>query len=153
MLSEQAAGIISQITETIAEIVFPNAEYAEQSVFIFLVDTYIRKIAHFTIYTVLGIFLFSAALNVERGALYKKALISMSIGLLYSMTDEFHQLFVAGRSGEITDVLIDFGGVVIGTVSVWLIYKIFVCQKKKKRKILKKLKIFCLILAICRFVL
>ena len=36
------------------------------------------------------------------------------ISVLYACTDEFHQIFVPGRSGEPTDVLIDAGGAVIG---------------------------------------
>ena len=133
-LSSGAADIITKITETITEIILPDAEVTEDVGFLLFINTYLRKIAHFTIYTVLGAFLFSAALNIENGAVYKKILISMAIGLLYSVTDEFHQLFVEGRSGEITDVLIDFGGVVLGTVFVLMIYKIFVCVKKKNLK-------------------
>ena len=41
-------------------------------------------------------------------------LISWLCGTLYAMTDEFHQLFVPGRSGEIRDVCLDSAGVLVG---------------------------------------
>ena len=34
--------------------------------------------------------------------------------VLYACSDEFHQLFVAGRAGRINDVLIDSAGAVLG---------------------------------------
>ena len=40
------------------------------------------------------------------------------IGFLYASTDEFHQTFVPGRSGEIRDILIDTFGVLLGALIV-----------------------------------
>ncbi len=34
-------------------------------------------------------------------------LLSLLIGIEYAALDEIHQLFVAGRSGQITNVMID----------------------------------------------
>ena len=48
-------------------------------------------------------------------------LISFIICVLYASIDEFHQLFVPGRSGQVTDVLIDLIGVVLGLLLVFLI--------------------------------
>ena len=43
----------------------------------------------------------------------------------YAMTDEFHQLFVPGRSGQVRDVLLDSCGAAVGVLLVlfvtWLI--------------------------------
>ena len=42
---------------------------------------------------------------------------------LYACSDEIHQLFVPGRSGMFTDVLIDTGGAVTGMlVSMLLMF-------------------------------
>ncbi len=49
-----------------------------------------------------------------------QALLAFSIGVLYAASDEFHQTFVPGRSGEIKDVCIDSVGVVAGIILVWL---------------------------------
>ena len=44
--------------------------------------------------------------------------------LLYACTDEIHQLFIEGRSGEIRDILVDSTGALIGMVLVSIILKI-----------------------------
>ena len=44
--------------------------------------------------------------------------ISFIICFLYASSDEFHQLFVPGRSGQVTDIFIDLIGVVLGLLLV-----------------------------------
>jgi len=82
----------------------------------------VRKSAHFTLYFILGIlvFLFVKDFTVMR---YKVVLISVLVVLLYSISDEVHQLFVPGRSGEILDVMIDTMGGFISTNILYLIYR------------------------------
>lgn len=74
----------------------------------------IRKLAHFTEYAILGALAFSALWKIGRTKL--RAVCASLFGLLYACTDEFHQLFVSGRSGQIRDVFIDFSGAVFGTL-------------------------------------
>ena len=38
----------------------------------------------------------------------------------YAATDEFHQLFIEGRSGEVRDVGIDSLGALLGLAAAWL---------------------------------
>ena len=97
------------------------------------VKSHIRKIAHFVGYTLLGSFLLGALLNTKIKRLILKISISASIGLFYSITDEFHQLFVPGRSGQISDVLLDFSGVSFGILICISIYKL-ICKKSQKTK-------------------
>ena len=57
--------------------------------------------------------------------------------ILYAMSDEFHQLFVPGRSGEIRDICIDSLGALLGIIimtCVISIVKFIICQIMKKRK-------------------
>lgn len=77
--------------------------------------TPVRKIAHFTIYLILGIltFLVLKEYNIENK---KQILFAVLICLLYATSDEIHQLFVPGRSGEIKDVLIDTAGSSLGVL-------------------------------------
>lgn len=72
----------------------------------------VRKMAHISAYFVLGILLFNLLREYK---LSKKRLIlaSIAIAILYAITDELHQLFVPGRSGEIGDVLIDSTAAII----------------------------------------
>ena len=45
-------------------------------------------------------------------------LISLLICIMYSCTDEIHQIFIEGRSGEILDVLIESIGSFIGIILI-----------------------------------
>lgn len=73
----------------------------------FLPVRVIRKIAHMTLYAILA---FCAACSQIKPS-FKKVLLFCAC---YACTDEFHQLFIPGRSGEIRDVCIDCLGACIG---------------------------------------
>ena len=73
----------------------------------------VRKAAHFLEYTMLGILL---VLALAQYPVQRRELAAVGIGFLYAMTDEFHQLFVSGRSGQLSDVAIDTAGVVCGVL-------------------------------------
>lgn len=78
-----------------------------------------RKMAHFSIYTILSIF----AYNTFQVVISQKKYVvvaTFAFCLLTAITDELHQIFVPGRSGEVRDVLIDTLGVCFGLVLVWL---------------------------------
>ena len=80
----------------------------------------IRKIAHFFVYFVLGILVLLTLkeYNVKKNICYYAILICF----LYSVSDEIHQLFVDGRSGEFLDVLLDTFGSMISIVCLWYFY-------------------------------
>lgn len=73
--------------------------------FPFLTDHMIRKAAHFAEYAVLGGLLFGATAGGKRSPAFPPLM-----GLLTAMTDETIQLFSEGRSGQISDVWLDFSG-------------------------------------------
>lgn len=54
-----------------------------------------------------------------------------AVGSLYAASDEFHQLFVPGRSGRLTDVLIDSAGLLAGILVVCLIKQLRKCYRRK----------------------
>ena len=87
-----------------------------QGVLPWLTDHLIRKAAHFTEYTVLGALLRAAFPARGRAAWMELALA----GLLAAMLDETIQLFSPGRSGQITDVWLDFAGFAVGVVMGWI---------------------------------
>lgn len=91
----------------------------------------IRKIAHFSIYTVVG-FLLMSFVSTYHLKENKRIGISLLIGIMYATTDEIHQKFVPGRSCQITDVIIDSMGVLLGILLLLTILKI---HKKIKIKI------------------
>lgn len=88
-------------------------------------ETVIRKLAHFSIYTLGGILIISH-INLYKITLKKKLIISLVIGICYAITDEMHQLFIVGRSGEIRDVIIDSIGVSCGiTIEIIIFTKLY----------------------------
>ena len=94
-----------------------------------VIETIIRKLAHFFLYTLGGI-LILLYINLYKITDNNKVIISWIIGTAYAITDEIHQLFVPGRSGEIRDVFIDSLGVIIGIIIIRLILKMI---KRGKR--------------------
>ena len=81
-----------------------------------LITTIVRKCAHVTEYIILGILM----LNCLKDYSIKNVIIvSIMLCIIYSISDEVHQLFIEGRSGEVIDVFIDTIGIIIGN----LIYK------------------------------
>ena len=72
-------------------------------------DLVLRKIAHATEYAILGALLVRATGRTG---------VAFALGVLYAISDEFHQTFVAGRHGAPLDVAIDAVGVAVG-IAVW----------------------------------
>ena len=72
-------------------------------------DLVLRKLAHAVEFAVLGALLLRA-LGSEAPVL--------ALGTAYAISDEVHQMFVAGRRGSPWDVLIDVVGVAVG-VAAW----------------------------------
>lgn len=83
----------------------------------------IRKLAHFTVYLVLGILAF---LNLKEYTLIGKKEICLLLVFcfLYAISDEIHQRFVPGRSCELKDVFIDTCGSLIGISIAYFVGKI-----------------------------
>lgn len=87
-----------------------------------ILDYPIRKAAHMTEYAILG--LLSFAFVTSMGKKGKVAyLMALGITVAYAATDEFHQLFVQGRSGRFMDVCIDTTGAVIGLLLLHFVLK------------------------------
>jgi VanZ family protein len=77
------------------------------------IDHPIRKTAHASEYAILGIMLVNAYACLPEKRRYFFAWLTAAI---YAGTDEFHQLFVPGRSGQFTDVMIDSSGAFAGVL-------------------------------------
>ena len=90
-----------------------------------------RKAAHTVAYSLLGILAYRA---VQQHGLPAKrvAMIAMAIVVLYAISDEVHQLFVPGRSGEPRDVLIDSTAGAAGVIASYFIYRKHWLQKSQR---------------------
>ncbi len=91
----------------------------------------VRKGAHFSIYAVLGGLIFLLIRQYRPGFLHS-LINSVILSMLYACSDEIHQVFVPGRAGRISDVLLDTAGALCGAGALLLI--IFIFQTKKQYK-------------------
>lgn len=108
-------GQSSQVTRWVCRLIFFRfgEMTAEQQTFLVTeLDFFIRKLAHFSVYMLLGIFTYAAALG--SGRLRYKGTAALLICALYAALDEVHQHFVPGRSMRLTDVCIDSLGALLG---------------------------------------
>lgn len=97
------------------------------------IEGFVRKAAHMTEYAILSVLLY-IWIGYWDLLIWKKALIAVLAAALYAGSDEFHQLFVAGRAGKFSDVLIDSAGAALG-VAVWvLLVRIVIALRQRKRK-------------------
>ena len=118
---------------------FSDMSAADQLALAKSINHPVRKLAHFTEYLVLGILAVNALRlhiswskrNLKSKAVARPAALparnttapsrniltpalSWAFCILYAASDEFHQLFVPGRAGLITDVCIDSAGALLG---------------------------------------
>lgn len=102
------------ITDRIVEVITKintNVEYENTRDCISFI---IRKLAHFSIYFIGGVLIFNF-MNTFSMKLKYTILLSIIFGVLYAISDEFHQLFIAERSAQVRDILIDSSGIIIAT--------------------------------------
>ncbi|SHJ93029.1 VanZ like family protein [Anaerobranca californiensis DSM 14826] len=112
----ESAALSSSITEVVVEkaiILTPLEREDITEDLLSNIHLFIRKFAHFTVYFILGI-LITNAFTVTGIKGKKRLIYSLIFCVIYAITDEFHQTFVPGRSGQITDVLIDSFGSLAG---------------------------------------
>ena len=110
--------VSGKITEKIVSI-FYNVKLDKNRV-----ESIVRKIAHYSIYTLLGIEIMSfiSTFTIKEFDRISFALIA---GMIYAMIDEIHQAFVPGRGAIITDVMLDSLGVMTGIFICLLIIKLY----------------------------
>ena len=73
----------------------------------------IRKCAHATVYLILAV-LVLIALDTNKENAKKNIIIALVVCFLYACTDEIHQIFIDGRTGQFTDCIIDTLGAGLG---------------------------------------
>lgn len=84
----------------------------------------VRKCAHFIEYLALGWSLMFPVLDkLGQKDLRYAMLISWLIGTVYAMTDEIHQIFVDGRSCQLSDMALDSAGTLAGIVIAVLLIR------------------------------
>ena len=131
--STKASSQVVEVAEEVVNTVRPDTITAENHDSF---ATFIRKaFGHFGLFAVSGV-LSSLALYLslspyEWSKHYINVVFSLAFGLMMGIITETIQLAVPGRSGQVTDVLIDFSGYLLGTLILGLI--IFLVLRKKNK--------------------
>lgn len=134
---ESSGSISKKVSEVIVNITDIQNQYTdiEKEALTKQIEPLIRKLAHYIFYAVGGIVIINC---VHQFCKKERLLIGTStvIGVAYAISDELHQLMIAGRDGNIKDVLIDSLGIVTGIVFFLLVkevYQKFTSKKENKR--------------------
>ena len=131
-----SASSSSAVADVIRGIFCPNFDSldpADQAEINYTLTVIVRKGAHMTEYAALAVL---ALLNCVAWNIPKRYILKLTVALffavLYAVTDELHQLFVPGRAGLFTDVLIDSAGAMIGLGIATGV--IFLVDRRKAKK-------------------
>ena len=123
--SKTSGGISQKVTEFIIKFI-PSIQQKEENQreeVIDIIESVIRKIAHFSIYTLVG-FLLMSLMGTYKIKEINQIGTSLIIGVIYASTDEIHQAFIPGRGPQITDVMLDSLGVLTGIFISMLLIEI-----------------------------
>lgn len=113
--SDESSETSGKVTDAAVEILIDDYETLtekEQTAVTHEVEHIVRKLAHFSLYALLG-FLTSCTAG-RRKLLSRGSAAVLAICFIYACSDELHQFFVPGRSCQFTDVLIDNAGSLTG---------------------------------------
>lgn len=128
--SDLSSGIVATLLNFMDQVA-PNLELNIESF-----HTFVRKNAHFMAYLLLSLL----SLNAWRSSGFrgwKQLVLGFGMCVLFAVTDETHQLFIEGRSGETRDVLIDSAGAALGLVLYAAIGKLAGLRKNSSNKHMK----------------
>lgn len=121
--SSENNSVSLMVTEKIISRVFRNYDIQSvqvQEYVLYSMHIIIRKLAHFSLYYILGAVIYYTVFSVGKGikTCFK---FSLAIPFIYAVSDEFHQIFTDGRTARILDILIDSAGALCGSLTIFLI--------------------------------
>ncbi len=77
----------------------------------------LRKVAHATVYCVMAILIILTGTILFKHRHYLAlCLATIFLCFVFAMTDEYHQTFIDGRTGQMLDVIIDTAGACVGII-------------------------------------
>lgn len=112
---EDSGSLSEKVTRFIVEIIskIKTMDISRKVYYIQKLHPIVRKLAHFSIYTVVGFSIMGFMCTFEIRNIFK-VIISFGVGVTYAISDEVHQYFIPGRGPSIIDVGIDSLGVLTG---------------------------------------
>ena len=137
-LSSQDGGVSAGTSRQFTEILLKTLGLECNDRTIEIINPVIRKVAHFSVYMLLGFLTMCTCETFKWQRVYKFDFSTM-FAVVFACSDELHQRLVPGRSGEFADVCLDTVGAMLGVLIVLAIALICVQIKKKKASKPKKL--------------
>lgn len=122
--SSAQSGRIVQLVSELCEVLTGKPVHPDR------ITHFVRKLAHFTEFALLG-FLGTSAMASFFGKVRGRVHVLLFWGLASAVTDEFLQRFSRGRSPQVTDITLDFAGFLLGLGVAWLISAL-VARKRRK---------------------
>lgn len=119
---EESGNTSRSFTVTIIQMI-TGKSVIENNPLLEMIETIIRKLAHYTMYTIGGFLIMNYAYSTDKN-MKQKILYSITAGGIYAITDELHQFFVPERSARIFDVGIDTLGVITGVLIYIILRKV-----------------------------
>ena len=121
--SAMSSGLADKIISFFVSVPFIDFNPAQEVISLQVLHLFIRKLGHLTEYAALAL---SMAFALYKYRVNNRRLMSicMVFGFFYAGTDEIHQLFITGRSGQFTDVLIDCLGMSAGVIFFYVLIRI-----------------------------
>lgn len=114
---EESGGLSYDVAEALVDFadVFVDIDSQNRENIINTLQFPIRKAAHMTEYAILTVLIY-IALAVDGFRHRWRLWLSLAAAFVFACSDELHQLFVPGRCGVFTDVLIDTAGAAIAVL-------------------------------------
>ena len=88
-----------------------------------LIHEFARKCVHFVNYFILGLLLFRALREPNKGWALRWALLAVLLAFTYAASDEYHQSFEAGRGASAMDALLDTAGAATAQALTWALLR------------------------------
>ncbi|MEG0688999.1 MAG: VanZ family protein [Hungatella sp.] len=117
--SQQSGAVLLAVQEVLRDV---GLEYSG------ITEHIVRKSAHFAEYTLMGMLLYKTISQYELGRELRMAVQAL-LTFFVPFCDETIQLYVEGRSGQVSDVWLDVVGVVFGTIVV-MGYRVYRCRRR-----------------------
>jgi len=84
-----------------------------------------RKVGHFVEYFIFFLLIYRGVRGARKGFYWSWGVLAWAIAAIYSLSDEFHQIFVPSRGPSLWDSLLDSTGAFVALLVVFLLYRYF----------------------------
>ena len=138
-VSTDSTGRSRIVTEMLIKLFVRDYESLSGSEQTALIDRFehaVRKLAHFCEYAALGFVLTLCFFEFPKlgGTAHNAIMCAVAVCCVYAISDEIHQMFVAGRTAKVTDMLIDTAGAALASlIATWLHLTLKRIREKRDR--------------------